>query len=717
MKHFRFLSLAIFALLFSFNVRAEDTHLLIFRHSGIVESMKLSEISSIELSKIDREGIEHEKYVSQHFKMGDSTLVIPINDIDSVSFGNRNIIREAKSARRIKENELPYILSFDGTKLIYSLSSPSEILPIEGEKLYYDGFVEIFPYGFCGGILNKKTTSEGYVYEIKCLHPSEIFDEYIITGDFDLGVESHKENFRSNLKAEFTGGFDHETSFEFSPMQMSSQIKGGLAFRNFVGSPTREYYSADIYLNSDIGLDFNLETRDSEVLTAESTPITVAQGTIAGLLYPRLDLNLFFELEASLSVGLNLHRNSSLHYRWTQIHGVNTFELINDQDQPESNYKDKARIELVLEGRLFLGAKADLSINTLFNAVGAGIEAKIGPELKGEIGAELLTAMEEEYNSEYYAKASLNSSLLVEIESYIYHIKNLFSGEKEKNSLPFKAEARFLERNIDLLPQFSTRAVRMNGIAYPELSLSQTRVIEVASTTENQILKEIGVGFQIEDKKTNEVISTDFYDEKVESQMTEKQGFNHLLPFEGNSGDVIVRPLLKYAGKQILGAPAEPLEGAVINNIYAQGASNLMYGVAGSPIVGQKDNGETSLIVGNILPVTTPNPVFKKKRSFKMVGFIDEDGIPSDLENCSIIGEWESEGIANKIGLEISKEVNESRLNGKSCTAELNYPQPGVIRFLFEEQDTVILCIRELKTDFMKITFGNSDKEILFKRK
>lgn len=684
---------------------AESQHILVFHNSGKIESFDADKVSSVEISEAKENG--NEGKFNQVFHFDNKTVSIPVAEIDSVVFGDKNIIIPQADARKIQDSELPFISHYDGITLTYSLTSPSSILPLEGEKIYYDGFCNLFPFGLCAKVNRQTKTSDGYKFILTELMPTDVFKEYLVSGDFDYTPDV-------TTRAEFNGGFSYDSEFDMSPVRLKSEVKGTLSFRNFVGSPTRDYYSADIYIGNEIGLDINIHSEDSGPIELESPSLTVAKGTIAGILYPQLDLSLFSDLEAMLSLGFKLHRSPSIHYKWIRENGENSFSLINDEQESSLNNTDEATLDILLEGSLHLGLKADLSLNTLFNKVGAGIKAKIGPEFSGEFGAGIISKLQEEYNPEYFAKANITTALLAKMETYVYHLENIILGDRIETPLPFKSETRFWEHTIQLLPEFHTKAVRVNDVIDDRSFGNQTPAIDIASTTSDNIIKELEIGFQITDKDSGKCLKSEFTDTFIQGHSDETQGFNQTLSYSGSIENIVAHPILKYTDKNIVCAPVSPLEGATLNNIFSTGVNGSAFGVGGAPIIGNKGDEETSLIIGNIMPIATTNPVFKKKRSFSMVSFIGEDGTPSGANDSSIFGSWKSED--NSIALDLQPEDNQSIYNGESCTVAFNYPQAGVITLTSQKGESLIIRICEITGSSLSIAFKNSSSPIRLRR-
>ena len=120
------------------HAQSDDEQVLVFRHSGEVNLFYASQLDCIELSAYDAEGILHDEVVSQVFYADDTTMIVPIAEIDSVAFGSRNEIEMRPDVKDMTaETDLPWILRFDGESIYYKLSTPATVLPKVGERLFY----------------------------------------------------------------------------------------------------------------------------------------------------------------------------------------------------------------------------------------------------------------------------------------------------------------------------------------------------------------------------------------------------------------------------------------------------------------------------------------------------------------------------------------------------------------------------------------------------
>ena len=79
--------------------QTENDQLLVFRNTGEVNLLYSNEIDSVVCSVYDKDSVVHDEFVTQVFYTQDTTLVVPIAEIDSVAFGSRNIVEYKDNVR------------------------------------------------------------------------------------------------------------------------------------------------------------------------------------------------------------------------------------------------------------------------------------------------------------------------------------------------------------------------------------------------------------------------------------------------------------------------------------------------------------------------------------------------------------------------------------------------------------------------------------------
>lgn len=697
---------------------SDSQSILVFRTGGAVESINVAALSTIEMREVI-DADTGDKTLSQCFVLGDSLLTVPVAEIDSVTMGVRNAVEPRPGARRILDSELPYITSFDGSQLAYRSSAPMAAVPQEGERVYYDGFCDTFPYGLCARVDKRADTANGTILTLTEIAPGEIFDQYLVSGDFDVEGETLLNPADKTLRtATAEGGFHWESDFDQAPVKIEAKAGGKLSFRNFVGNLLSDYYRADIYLSTDLLLKLAIESEDSREAELESPRVTLARAVVGGVLYPRLDAALFCDLKASLQLGVTLERENTIHLLWTHNASGDRFDRIDDgNDTADAPDTDTATVDLLLEGSLHTGLMLDLSFNTLFNRVGAGIEAKVGPEIKGEFGFGAVRSLAAEgYDSELFAKANLTTSLLSRVTTYVYHLDNIAWGEQVKTDLPFRFELRGFTREWPLLPELHCRAVAVNGSSDPYAPAHSEPQVDIAADTDTKLIRDVEVGAELADAVTDETITQLAADTPLTSGATERQGYNLRLPRPDAVRAVTTYPTMKYAGYTLRGERTDPMKGAAIAEAFFTATTSGAYAVGGAPIIGLKSEGTTTFIVGNLLPVIMPNPVFHNNRTAKVVSLIDADG-KTPGGDLSIYGTWEGTAGGREVTLTLAPADESSAYNGLVCNAVYNSPQGGYIKLSFADGRTLLLGICSVTPDNLTLRFGSTPTPVTLRRK
>lgn len=697
-----------------FAVNAEDV--IVFRKDGSANLFNKDRLVEIECSSKDGDGNDCGEICYQHFIEKDTTYVIPIAEIDSVTFGSRNSIVPKKNVRRILDSELPYITNFDGTTITYGAETLASAIPSTGTLIYYDNFCDIFPYGLSAKVKSVRTDGGLYKVTIEEVDPKEIFDSYFITGDFDvtIPVEALSKDGMHRAKGDNTC---HPFELGFNKENAEFKIVGTItvSFRNLVASVLTGYYHADIDMAFDFDMDTELRSDNSKQYSNQTQYKTLFRTPVGTVLYSRLDMAGFIDLEAKLRLKYNMHRSFNALYEWTRKNGQNTFVYTNNSNK--LGYTNTSSIDLLLEGSAHLGLLADLSLNTLFDRGGAGVSAKIGPKLSGEFGIGVVNDLSQDYDLDLYTKSHIDVSMNAKFESYYYYLDNIAWGNVVRNTLPFELNLDLFKHTLYLLPELDTRAVRTNALPVPGEPHYNQAAIDIASVTETPIEHSLEMGYEIVDKRSNEVIAQQFVTDSILSNTEEKQGFNERIPI-GNidSENVYARPIIKYADSVIKCRPANISDDAAINSIFAHLAKSGSYFVAGAPVIGQTAIDSTTFIVGNILPIVQSrrNLFDKNKRTFKTCTFINERGAHGNNDD-TIYGVWNGEFNGKPIHV-VLNDNNTASYNNLFAVMNINNPQSGAVRLAFDDGRTLLLFIHEISASTMKISFENSNELITLTR-
>lgn len=699
------LLLLIAAILQLMTIAAESDHrLFIFRNNGEVYVFNTAELKSVECSRYDADSVLHAVPVSQCFITERRSVFVPLAEIDSVKFDVPDIIVPKATSMRINDADLPYIKSYTGTEIVYDKSAPDRIIPRAGMRLYYDNFAEVFPYGLACEVKSVARTTSGINVIVEEINPGEIFDEYLVTGDFEISLPV------TDAKRRFKAGLGLPFEFNASNIGISTVGSANLAFDNVVISPLTGYYHADITMNLEFEIDLDLHHDDSFVVDGEFGRRTLVQGNPIGALNPRLDMCGFYEFAARLALDFNMKRTFAVHYEWTRRGGKDTFELVNNSNADPQSNTNQANSGIVFDGTAYFGVMPDLSFNILFNRGGAGVSAKVGPSINAEFGMGTVIGLENGYDPGLFAKANINLAMAASLEAYIYHLENIAWGDRVLTHLPIEAEWRFFERTLRLLPEFDSRAVRCSEVAEPWEPAKSVDGVDVASTTSTNIVNTLETGFEVVERSSDNVITSKFVDTPVMACVDSLQGFNLQLDAQGRRPDeVYARPVVKYAGHIIKCRPADVLEGAVLSPIFVSMACNGVNYTGGASIIGQKSKDGTTYVVGNIMPVPSVNPAFvgNNKRTFKTLSFIEPDGKPAGGSGFAIFGNWKGKYKGLDIALTLSSD-GKAVYNGRNAVVQYNAPQAGRLLLSFDDGSRLIICIHAVTATEMKISFKSS---------
>ena len=157
-------------------VSAQNT-IYVYRNDGMFNAFFEDEVDSITYSQIDIDSVMHENYVVQEIHTSDSVYRIPLNAIDSIGFNQPEIIYEEDVVHMAGEF-LDNIVEVNDYELVFSLSTPTHLLPQVGDKLAALELTSHFPLGFAGKVAKITTTEKGFVYECDTLYIDDVASKF-----------------------------------------------------------------------------------------------------------------------------------------------------------------------------------------------------------------------------------------------------------------------------------------------------------------------------------------------------------------------------------------------------------------------------------------------------------------------------------------------------------------------------------------------------------
>ena len=160
----------------------DSGQVLIFRNTGEINLLFASEIDSIVCSSVKTENSNDEVVPSQLFYTKDTTLVVPVSEIDSVAFGSRNAIEPKANVRMMASEDSLWITGYDGDYVYYKGNTPDNILPKIDEKLFYGQCDDLFPVGLVAKVLDVQKNGEAYSVKVENVELDQLFDRLFFSG-------------------------------------------------------------------------------------------------------------------------------------------------------------------------------------------------------------------------------------------------------------------------------------------------------------------------------------------------------------------------------------------------------------------------------------------------------------------------------------------------------------------------------------------------------
>lgn len=692
---------------------ATDLHrqLLVFQKTGKIDIFYTDELENIEFSKFDKDSLEYNEYVSQVFRSkGGKETIIPLAEIDSVTFGSRKQITPKNGVRCLTDEEASAIVKFMPKQLTYAKGTPPDLIVKKDEIIYYERINEVMPYGLCAKIKAVHSDASGTIADIEYLDPAQVFDAFIVSeSDGSTGsamARAPGDIWELNLP---------ETDIHGCKAKAEIKVKVSAEIKDWVCDIRRHYYHGIIDIDLRPYMGVVVSSEDSGEVSVESTPLQILHiPVMGGLSTLNLDLNLFLDIMAQLGIEYEFSGGYGFKVEWTRDDGADTFsnaELLNHNADLQN------KIEAHLKGELFCGVKACASISLLFNSLGVGVDVKMGPSATADFDLGCLQRLSEEYDEELYGNAKIGLSLRSKFESYVFsHDTFLVFGNLVRQKLPFAGDLSIDLRTINLFPELRCRSTYGASTENLMQSPSLPKAIDVASYTETEIDTPLETGFEIADKQTDEVICQSLEEENIiNPQSTERQNFSTEIPVAGNLADVnvrnlVARPVFKYAG-YVIKAPSVSIGQDIgFSPVITAMNANGVYMVSGMTPVSQLTLEETTFIEGNIIPHGTFDNPFKPERTFTVIDF---DNVSGSGTRDLLLGTWHGNIDGNGCVLIFLDDSN-GNYNGVPFTYSINAPVKGAVSIKINNGNTITFYVTRLTSEHLNIIGFKNNKEYFF---
>lgn len=674
--------------------QSEDEQVLVFRNTGEVNLFYSSELDSVVCSHFDVDSVWHEETVSQVFYGKDTTLVVPLAEVDSVCFGNRNEIVFHPGVHQLEEQDTVWLIRYDGNSLFFRSDTPERVLPKTGEKLFAQQYKPKLPLGICAQVDNVTMVNGEWKVDIHDVELSDIFERLFYAGKIKLDeprqgnqqriAKSHHE-FKGDLRVENLGGINFDLNLD---------IEG-----HVVVHPLQGFYCYEADIVNSQSISASLWTVERESVQARTRIANIPLGVYALVFTPNLTINGFVELSAELSVRATFGNSTSSHISWVKRRGEDpVFTNTNQGDNSDGRFRE---VDVTLEGEWFTGCEAIFDFNIFREIAGARLKIRVGPSLDGEFGIHMLDRARD-YSPEVYGKAQIRTSLKALIEGSAYIHNPLHPTEDELEQTFFRLENRFFQHSLALFPHFFESL----AVQAPPTQQPQTEVT-TATKTDSEMLKEVEVGFQLLDEQ--EEVKDSVFVGIVQPQVEKVQGFNSEFKVKTDDAPKLMRPVIHYAGRTIPAATTKILSNVQIQPILFDGSNGAVTYVASYPFMGEVTKDSTNYRAGAYIPIPVVDSVFVDKgdddpNTITVLQYLD------DYKQNALFGTWH--------GFEGDKEVTyvfnadaTGTINGRSFTYQFNQPRSGQLLIRIgegDEQETIVMSIVNLQEQILQYRLGQS---------
>ena len=668
----------------------EGEQVLVFRNTGEVNLLYTNRLDSMTLSHVDAEGVLHEEPVSQVFWSQDTVMIIPIAEIDSIAFGERNVMEFQEDVKKLThETDLPWIIRFDGISVYYRLDTPTSLLPQKGNKLFYalDGDRHsIFPYGLCARVMDVATLQNEIRVDIESVPLEEIFSKLFLAGPIHAEMKAPSSRMQAIRRAPVNTELSLDTSIDMDDVG-SIDVKGQIAVDGNV-IISLGFQHADLSLNYGYGVGVNIKARESATKNVELLGPETRIGTFYGLLNIEAATGAFADMEAELSLGLDIERTYTRRLLWTRRGDENSFDF--HKVEGSEPYNDEARIDLTLDGSVFFGPMLRVDFVTLGDVIGARAKVKLGTEIEGKVNLGMLQNMRN-YQPQAYGNAELAFQGKLVVEGYTTNRHYLVWGDLDEHKI-FSLPLSFGGHTMRLFPEYTQTAASTTTLRTNNVTVSAATAVKQSTPTM------LETGFELVDAK-GEVVDSMFVGtiEAKSENVNTVQTFNTemAMPETIKREDLegcTMRPIFHYAGYTISAAPVGIKKDVLLQPYTSSLGNGAATFVSSGPFLGTAIANGTLYQVGTYLPVQLKDNVFKDRdTSPSVIVNIGTYISNSDAEN--LVGTWEGVLNGKEVTLTLLADGTGTYDIDRTFEYQLNNPQSGDLQLDLDDGETMVFSI------------------------
>lgn len=536
----------------------------VYHHDGQTNAFLREEIKQLYYSYEDSLGTAHDEPVSQCIALEDSICMIPLADIDSISFVTPPTAYQP-GVIRIEEGLMDYVLGSDSLTILIDKTVPENLLPKVGDKLATTVMNDKFPAGFAGKVSFSALTGAMYTILCDAVDLEEIFKTYYnvtiaesISGEaaeargcatraLDVNFNPHVEfklpNYNVSLSSEY--------SRKVVPFSSAAKKFGTKFDVNIKPELTAK---ATLIVNEKQGTVIDLSiTSTFDVTHALSFyggmeeafyhGLEVAKQPLCPLVYLYLKPGVFKKQEKLASIAIN--RQS----KYTSNFSYNYCSRSADNKLPKltrSHTSSAPQFEGCLEGRIEYGIFMEAGISVLCSALD-------NISYRGELGAELVGKLV--VTEDDIKKAQLSTALYdilkntsVEINTFTNYSFQYTDFSQSVTPVSLRNTTNLV--TLDLVPKFSNMEFTENS------GSGETTSADASATVSGKCMVPMTVGFIVADKDGNHVDNWNANEKHWTGEQTINTTFDKLKTGEA----YVLNPKVVLFDFDILATPSASLE-------------------------------------------------------------------------------------------------------------------------------------------------------------
>jgi len=367
----------------------------VYQKNGDVKAFLRDEIDEMGYSNYDTLGVVHDEIVSQIISLGEEAYIIPLADIDSISFVTPDAVYKP-GVIHLDGELLQYVDRCDSTTIYFAANTPAGLLPKVGDKLGIGYLCEKFPEGFAGVVKSVNGSTVECDYE----DLEEIFETLFCVIRSNVG---QGENAARRRALEVVTPYEKDFTFDPININFSEELLSVLKVGSYA-------FKGESVLNATIKPTFHLK---AEIAMRPPFGLRLS-GTISGKMHAISKSAIYGSLEIAKDLAYSGRAGNfygfGIDYKvgaFAKIKGDVTADIENRQqaefstgfaigpkdmihEKPVTTFKMTENKTIIykacLDGLLGYGAVGEIGICWLKDKIAKGVfRIEFGPQYRSNI--------------------------------------------------------------------------------------------------------------------------------------------------------------------------------------------------------------------------------------------------------------------------------------------------------------------------------------------